>query len=167
MLPRILTSDVPCVSQSVLRMSENDVDASLLALLPSADEDVLDAVVMGAFMDNLLLEESSKPSDNHPHIRKRQKDELEYLRNEAAELTKHLELLKTVKATEMEHTENHWEKIARGQKMAAQKATLENSRLKRALEDQLHLATALDRLLAKRPRLAVCYSIMNVALYVL
>ncbi|KDO29461.1 hypothetical protein SPRG_05999 [Saprolegnia parasitica CBS 223.65] len=39
--------------------------------------------------------------------------------------------------------------------MAVQQATMENARLKRSLEDQLHLATALDKLLVKRPRLAV------------
>ncbi|OQR97399.1 hypothetical protein THRCLA_21941 [Thraustotheca clavata] len=77
-------------------MTDN-LDECLLALLPSSEEEVLDAEAMGEFMDNLLLDEQPQLSNNHPHIRKRQKDELEYLRVHVTELTNHLELLKALR----------------------------------------------------------------------
>ncbi|KDO16357.1 hypothetical protein SPRG_18113, partial [Saprolegnia parasitica CBS 223.65] len=87
------------------------------------------------------------------YYRKRQKDERQYLHDQVKELSSKLSVLTTMKTLEVDQC-SHWEKVARTQKLGSQKAALENARLKRALEDQLKLAEALDQLLVKRPRLA-------------
>ncbi|KDO29462.1 hypothetical protein SPRG_06000 [Saprolegnia parasitica CBS 223.65] len=87
------------------------------------------------------------------YYRKRQKDERQYLHDQVKELSSKLSVLTTMKTLEADQC-SHWEKVARTQKLGSQKAALENARLKRALEDQLKLAEALDQLLVKRPRLA-------------
>lgn len=122
----------------------NDDDASLLAPLTD-DEPMIDAAIVDSLLD--------EPCPTR--VRKRQKDELIYLRKQVAELSAHLAALTNDNATKLQHCSTRWERVAQNQKMAAQQATMENARLKRSLEDQLHLATALDKLLVKRPRLAV------------
>ncbi|EQC27404.1 hypothetical protein SDRG_14730 [Saprolegnia diclina VS20] len=83
--------------------------------------------------------------------RKRQKTEREYLQHQVAELTAHLALLRD--ADTSQHT-SQWEAMSIAQRSYTYQAHLENARLKRALEDQLIVAKALDKLLCKRPQLA-------------
>ncbi|OQR87225.1 hypothetical protein ACHHYP_09322 [Achlya hypogyna] len=94
------------------------------------------------------------------YYRKRQKDERQYLHDQVKELSSKLSVLTAMKNLEADQC-SHWEKVARTQKLGSQKAALENARLKRALEDQLKLAEALDQLLVKRPRLAVTFPTMD------
>ncbi|KDO20885.1 hypothetical protein SPRG_14117 [Saprolegnia parasitica CBS 223.65] len=90
---------------------------------------------------------SQSPSESEPgkeesisqKYRRRQKEELKHLQEQVAQLSGHLAVLTNVKALEAEGG-SEWE---------------QNSRLKRALEEQLKIAQALDQLLIKRPRLAV------------
>ncbi|KDO29458.1 hypothetical protein SPRG_05996 [Saprolegnia parasitica CBS 223.65] len=107
--------------------------------LTSDDEAQLDA----AIVDSLL----SAPA----HYQKKQRAELAYLRSQVALLSTHLDALASARyAPDV----GHWERTARNQKIASQRAFIENTRLKRVLEDQLELAGALEKLLVKRPRLA-------------
>ncbi|OQR83984.1 hypothetical protein ACHHYP_14050 [Achlya hypogyna] len=118
----------------------------------SMQDDLLDAAIV-----NSLLGSSQSPAKAAPpseHYQKKQKNELIYLRQHAADLTMYLETLTNVKSLEVQQSGNYWERVARNQKMASERAALENARLKRALEDQLELAAALDKVLVKRPRLA-------------
>ncbi|OQR97401.1 hypothetical protein THRCLA_06989 [Thraustotheca clavata] len=85
--------------------------------------------------------------------RKRQREELDYLHKQVSQMTAHLDVLKSIRGMETDQS-SYWEKKARAQKLGCQKASLENARLKRALEEQLQIAQTLDQLLVKRPKLA-------------
>ncbi|OQR97395.1 hypothetical protein THRCLA_06985 [Thraustotheca clavata] len=145
------------------------MDDSVLADLPSAE----DLKLINEIADLLDYAEIDQPNVSSPehsvqssdeavpvkvvksqhYYRQRQKDERKYLHEQVQELSSQLSVLTTMKSLEAEQC-SHWEKVARTQKLGSQKATLENARLKRALEDQIKLAEALDQLLVKRPRLA-------------
>ncbi|OQR87241.1 hypothetical protein ACHHYP_20412 [Achlya hypogyna] len=149
-----------CITEVVLKVirpvfdaleSQLSYDAALLTLLPPATEDELDAEIMQCFMDNLIGKEPVARS----RVRKRQKDELVYLRAQVALLSLELAHLKKGNTEKLQQNNMRWAKVAHHQKIAAQRATKENARLKRSIEDQLQLASELDRLLMKRPRLAV------------
>ncbi|OQR85252.1 hypothetical protein ACHHYP_12030 [Achlya hypogyna] len=85
------------------------------------------------------------------NYRKRLQAEREYLKSQVKELTAQVALLSDAKTHA--HT-SQWEAMARAQQSYTYQAHLENSRLKRALEDQIAVAKALDDLLCKRPKLA-------------
>ena len=97
---------------------------------------------------------SSKSSTAQQRYRKRQKRELEYLRDQVAEMSAHLTVLKSIRGLETSQS-SFWEKKARVQKLSSQKAAQENARLKDAVEEQLKIAETLNQLLVKRPKLAV------------
>ncbi|KDO16324.1 hypothetical protein SPRG_18143, partial [Saprolegnia parasitica CBS 223.65] len=114
----------------------------------SAMNDLLDAAIVNSIL-------APTPSLSEPmHYQQRQKLELAYLRQQAVDLKLQLDALTSTKALEVQTSSNYWEKVARNQKLASEMATLENARLKRVMEDQLVLASALEKVLAKRPRLA-------------
>ncbi|EQC37333.1 hypothetical protein SDRG_05551 [Saprolegnia diclina VS20] len=112
-----------------------------------ATNDLLDAAIVNSIL-------APAPSSEPMHYQQRQKLELAYLRQQAADLKLQLDALTNTKALQVESSGNHWEKVARNQKLASEMATLENARLKRVMEDQITLASALEKVLAKRPRLA-------------
>ena len=101
-----------------------------------------------------LVTADEDPYSRQHRYRKRQKDERQFLRDQVQSLTAQLRQLREVKTVELASS-SEWQKIARTQRVHAHQATLENTRLKRALEDQLKLANTLDQLLVKRPRLLV------------
>ncbi|ETV98582.1 hypothetical protein H310_08704 [Aphanomyces invadans] len=92
----------------------------------------------------------AKASKKH---RTRQKDELKLLREVVTRMESQLDMLKKVKAVEGEHG-SQWEQLARAQYLERQRAYQENAKLKRALEDQLKFAQALETLVRKKPKLA-------------
>ncbi|OQR97398.1 hypothetical protein THRCLA_06987 [Thraustotheca clavata] len=108
-----------------------------------ASEDVLDAAIVESILN---------PPKSYYH--KKQKEELVRLREQSAQLTARLTALSSVKSLQDESSTNYWEKVARNQKMSTEMAVLENTRLKRALEEQLQIVGALEKLLIKKPRLA-------------
>jgi len=91
---------------------------------------------------------------NSGKMRKRQKDELEYLQHKVDELTTHLDVIQQVKKIEAINC-SPWESFARKQAADSHKATQENLRLKRALEEQLKIAETLKEILMKKPKLTV------------
>ncbi|KAJ0394563.1 hypothetical protein P43SY_004719 [Pythium insidiosum] len=94
--------------------------------------------------------------------RQRQKDELAYLRAQVTELEQQLNALKHVPvsgstAAPASAAASAWERIARNQMNAKQKAEAENIKLREMLEGQLKIARGLEKLLRKRP----CGSILD------
>jgi hypothetical protein len=114
--------------------------------------------------------------------RMRQREELQYLRDQVRELEERLETLQqtrktgsppsdtgdaesrddTVKEQGMTHThDTHtatssmWERIAKNQMSAKQRAELENAKLREMLQGQLKIARGLERVLRKRSLLQV------------
>ncbi|EQC37321.1 hypothetical protein, variant [Saprolegnia diclina VS20] len=147
--------------------------ASTPSPLPTAIESTDDFLLDLPSINKLLLSETSStesdketpttkaatvvtanedPYSRQHRYRKRQKDERQFLRDQVQSLTTQLRQLRDVKTVELASS-SEWQKIARTQRVHAHQATLENTRLKRALEDQLKLANTLDQLLVKRPRL--------------
>lgn len=100
---------------------------------------------------------SSRPDGNV--TRRRQKEELRYLRERAAELEQELALLRakrlgdTIDAVDAIAAPSPWERIAARQREARRNAEKENERLRCDVEAQLRLARNLERLLRKRPSL--------------
>ncbi|KAF0689726.1 Aste57867_18837 [Aphanomyces stellatus] len=103
----------------------------------------------GARPDMKRKMQLAKASKKH---RARQKDELNLLRDVVTKMEGQLDMLKKVKAIEGEHG-SQWEQLARSQYLERQKANQENQKLKRALEDQIKFAQALETLVRKKPKL--------------
>ncbi|KDO29455.1 hypothetical protein SPRG_05993 [Saprolegnia parasitica CBS 223.65] len=101
---------------------------------------------------NTIKEETPLPGETpQKRYRERQKRELDYLRNQVTQLTAHLSVVQSLRG----HShDSHWEQVARTQQRGSHQAHKENARLKRALEEQLEVATVLEQLLVKRPKLA-------------
>ncbi|EQC37318.1 hypothetical protein SDRG_05539 [Saprolegnia diclina VS20] len=123
--------------------------ASLPPRIENADDILSDLPSLGRL---LVTDDDTATETRQNRYRKRQKDERDYLREQVETLTSQLQILRQVKSVELA-TSSTWKKAAQSQRTFACEATMENKRLKRALEDQLKLATALDQLLVKRPRL--------------
>ncbi|EQC28694.1 hypothetical protein SDRG_13569 [Saprolegnia diclina VS20] len=85
--------------------------------------------------------------------RKRQREELEFLRVRVEELEKHLGVLQQVKAIETE-SETPWQKLAHQMRIDKQNAVLENEKLKQELEEQIEFGKTLQAILRKRPKLS-------------
>ncbi|KAJ0401182.1 hypothetical protein ATCC90586_006201 [Pythium insidiosum] len=93
--------------------------------------------------------------------RRRQKEELSYLRSRVVELEDDLTRLRASQlrpvdpqqSAEGADDDKAWEGIARRQRMQRQRAEIENYKLRQMLESQLRVAETLDRLLRKRPNL--------------
>ncbi|OQS07325.1 hypothetical protein THRCLA_00671 [Thraustotheca clavata] len=82
----------------------------------------------------------------------RQKHELIHLRQQVSDLTLQLEAI--TNTNDLQTPCGYWEKTAKDLRVLTKKSKAENRRLKRALEDQIHIAKEFERLLIKRPRLA-------------
>ncbi|GLE03664.1 hypothetical protein PINS_up012566 [Pythium insidiosum] len=104
--------------------------------------------------------------------RQRQKAELEYLRTQVQELEQQLAALKrdaspgdTASSPSSSGSSpssvivSAWERIARNQMSAKQKAEAENLKLRALLEGQLKVARGLEKLLRKRPCASVRWSV--------
>ncbi|KDO16885.1 hypothetical protein SPRG_17475, partial [Saprolegnia parasitica CBS 223.65] len=117
--------------------------------IENADDILLGLPSLGRL---LVTDDDASTETRQNRYRKRQKDERDYLREQVETLTSQLNVLRQVKSVELA-TSSTWKKAAQNQRAYACEAAMENKRLKRALEDQLKLATALDQLLVKRPRL--------------
>jgi cell division septum initiation protein DivIVA len=98
--------------------------------------------------------------------RRRQREELAYLRERAAALEQELALLRADCLDEVARdpvdavvSPSPWERIAARQREARRNAEKENDRLRRDVEAQLRLAKSLERLLRKRPGLGVSIGI--------
>ncbi|DAZ97345.1 TPA: hypothetical protein N0F65_010779 [Lagenidium giganteum] len=107
-------------------------------------------------------EESSTSSSAAPRktnaYRKRQRQELEYLRDKVKELETQLSELETARNADTRMDANLstvWEGIAIKQKQETRRVEQENAELREAIEDQIKLATLLQKMLTKRPRLAI------------
>ncbi|OQR93507.1 hypothetical protein ACHHYP_02490 [Achlya hypogyna] len=102
------------------------------------------------------MDSPPKPTSTAPkkinESRKRQREELEYLRVKVDELQKHLTVLQQIKAVETEG-ETPWQKLAHQMRMDKQNALLENEKLKQELEEQIEFGKTLQTILKKRPRL--------------
>ncbi|OQR92828.1 hypothetical protein ACHHYP_03172 [Achlya hypogyna] len=122
---------------------------TLLPPIENADDFLSDLPSMQTL---LIVDDDSDQQTRQNRYRKRQKDERDYLREQVGTLTSQLQVLKTLNAAQQEQR-SEWAKIAQTQRIYVHQATNENKRLKRALEDQLKLATTLEQLLVKRPRL--------------
>ncbi|KDO21553.1 hypothetical protein SPRG_13364 [Saprolegnia parasitica CBS 223.65] len=86
-------------------------------------------------------------------VRKRQIDELKYLREKMDEYSSQLTALQQLKAVESQNS-SPWEAISRRQAQARSLAEAENAKLKLAVEEQLKVTEALMRIVTKRPKLA-------------
>lgn len=97
----------------------------------------------------------------------RQKEELEYLRREVAELETHLQQVKAKSEAEtseerqeaslvaIQPKERLWERLANRQKEERRRAEIENEKLRSMLTGQLQVAHSLERVLRKRATPAV------------
>ncbi|ETV97445.1 hypothetical protein H310_09376 [Aphanomyces invadans] len=88
------------------------------------------------------------------HSRKRQREELEYLRSKVDELEQHLRIVAQVKSMEIVN-ETPWQKMANQMRIAKQTALNENDKLRHELEEQIEFGKALQALMKKRPKLTV------------
>jgi len=143
-----------------------EVESKALELLLAdvdIDEELSEVLLLnGSVESNVNANEKSNSCKKiKGKIRKRQKDELAYLQQKVNELTTHLDVIKQVKIMETSNS-SPWESAARKQAVESHKATQENIRLKRALEEQLEIAEALKVILIKRPKLAVRWSKLHI-----
>ncbi|CAK4624478.1 hypothetical protein LEN26_009160 [Aphanomyces euteiches] len=86
--------------------------------------------------------------------RKRQRDEIEYLRCKVEELEQHLKVLQHVKASE-DANETPWQRKANRVRKAKLAAMSENEKLKNELEGQIQFGKALQTLMTNRPQLTM------------
>ncbi|KDO26801.1 hypothetical protein SPRG_08091 [Saprolegnia parasitica CBS 223.65] len=84
--------------------------------------------------------------------RKRQRDEIDYLRAKVVELESHLSVLQAVEAPPA--TVSPWQALARQVRLEKDAAILEREQLKLELADQIEFGKTLEALLMKRPKLA-------------
>ncbi|KDO29449.1 hypothetical protein SPRG_05987 [Saprolegnia parasitica CBS 223.65] len=119
--------------------------------LPSINKMLVSSESTSSSDETIKADASVGPYSRQHRYRQRQKDERKFLRDQVESLSAQLEALRDAKPPE--NVSSEWETVARSQKAYAHQATLENARLKRALEDQLRLAGSLQQILSKRPRL--------------
>ncbi|CAK4344576.1 unnamed protein product [Aphanomyces euteiches] len=86
--------------------------------------------------------------------RKRQREEIEYLRSKVEELEQHLKILKEVRGLDIGN-ESTWQETANRMRVAKQNALHENERLKHELEEYIQFGKALQAVMKKRPKLTV------------
>ncbi|KAG9415102.1 hypothetical protein AC1031_008531 [Aphanomyces cochlioides] len=92
--------------------------------------------------------------------RKRQRDEIEYLRSKVNELEEHLKVVQQAKTLENANLPT-WQKRADQARIAKQIALNENEKLKHELEEQIEFAKVLQVLLKKRPKLMMLPTLEN------
>ncbi|OQR85676.1 hypothetical protein ACHHYP_11563 [Achlya hypogyna] len=93
---------------------------------------------------------SSTSSGSTKRLRTTPKEELEYLHSKQRYLLGQLHRLQATVA--QAPSSDPWQKRAQNQAQAAQRALQENARLKAALEDQLKMIQALERVFQKKPK---------------
>ncbi|CAK4082158.1 unnamed protein product [Aphanomyces euteiches] len=99
-------------------------------------------------------DEVKRPVKKHNQSRKRQREEIEYLRSKVQELEQRLNVLQQIRDVEGAN-ETPWQKNANHVRLAKQAALNENEKLKHALEEQIQFGKALQTLMANRPQLTV------------
>ncbi|CAK4082156.1 unnamed protein product [Aphanomyces euteiches] len=92
--------------------------------------------------------------------RKRQRDEIEYLRSKVNELEEHLKVVQQAKTLENAKLPT-WQKRADQARITKQIALNENEKLKHELEEQIEFAKVLQVLLKKRPKLMMLPTLEN------
>ncbi|KAG9415103.1 hypothetical protein AC1031_008532 [Aphanomyces cochlioides] len=107
--------------------------------------------------DHETAEDKARPKTVN-HSRKRQREEIEYLRSKVVELEQHLANLQQVKDTDVLY-ETPWQKMANEMRIAKQNAMHENNRLKRELEEYIEFGKALELLMKKKPKLTTLPSV--------
>ncbi|KAF0709630.1 Aste57867_5855 [Aphanomyces stellatus] len=133
-------------------------NATAAKVLSSPDSPVTDPATDTASLSSdqealSAVEEAARPKKVN-QSRKRQREELEYLRTKVDELERHLTVLKQVKSLEIVN-ETPWQKMANQMRIAKQTALNENDKLKHELEEQIEFGKALQTLMKKRPKLTV------------
>ncbi|KAH9142558.1 hypothetical protein LEN26_005123 [Aphanomyces euteiches] len=98
--------------------------------------------------------------------RKRQRDEIEYLRIKVVEMEKHLTMLRKDKPENSSTTERAidktvWQAMAKSLEEAAQSAMIENETLKEQLQQQIEFGKSLHSLLTKRPQLTLLPTLIS------
>ncbi|CAK4473560.1 unnamed protein product [Aphanomyces euteiches] len=98
--------------------------------------------------------------------RKRQRDEIEYLRIKVVEMEKHLTTLRKDKPEKSSTTERAvgktvWQAMAKSLEEAAQSAMIENETLKEQLQQQIEFGKSLHSLLTKRPQLTLLPTLIS------
>ncbi|KDO16989.1 hypothetical protein SPRG_17570, partial [Saprolegnia parasitica CBS 223.65] len=137
-----------------------DVEPLAGAYATTLDEDAMLDDIM-ALTDKASPASDEASSDHsaeaapatRPRVRKRQTDELKYLREKMDEYSSQLTALQQLKAVESQNS-SPWEAISRRQAQARSLAEAENAKLKLAVEEQLKVTEALMRIVTKRPKLA-------------
>ena len=89
-------------------------------------------------------------------IRRREKHELEYLREKMKDLTRELDTLQSIKDFDTLAC-SKWEALARKQATESQLAYQENVRLKAGIQEQLKIVEGLERIFVKKPKLTVSF----------
>ncbi|OQR82610.1 hypothetical protein ACHHYP_15696 [Achlya hypogyna] len=87
--------------------------------------------------------------------RKKQQDELVYLKRKVHELQTHLQQLTLTQKLSDSTVCGKWEKLARDERKRHADVTQENKRLKEAIEEQVQFAECLVDIIKKRPRLTL------------
>ncbi|EQC35765.1 hypothetical protein SDRG_06524 [Saprolegnia diclina VS20] len=87
--------------------------------------------------------------------RKKQQDELMYLKRKVDELQAQLKQLTVSQKALSAEPASKWEKLARDERKRQQVVSNENSRLKAAIEEQVQFAECLVEMIKKRPRLTL------------
>ncbi|OQS05410.1 hypothetical protein THRCLA_02454 [Thraustotheca clavata] len=113
----------------------------------------------GSDMESPVKQTTERPKKIN-ESRKRQREELEYLRVKVDELRKHLTVLKQIKEIETEN-ETPWQKLAHQMRIDKQNALLENEKLKSELQEQIEFGKTLQSILKKRPRLTTLPTLDN------
>ncbi|OQR97393.1 sporangia induced hypothetical protein [Thraustotheca clavata] len=129
--------------------------SAFLKEIENADDFLLD---LPSLTNGLLNPEDSPdinpalygPYSRQHRYRQRQKSERNTLRQQVEILESKLKALNEGKAP---REPSQWETMAQSLRASAHEATLENKRLKRALEEQIRIANSLQQILAKRPQL--------------
>ena len=134
----------------------------------SSDDDIVERILFGEFLDEYPGEQGdfeddrtseTSSTDEKPKRRKRHritlKQEIDALRAKETDLRATLDTLS--KRAELPLNASVWETRAKDQVVAAQKTLQENTLLRNMLQEQLKTIHALERVLKKKPKLAVCY----------
>lgn len=150
---------------NAVKVTNTNMDTSGLGAPNAAALDVAelheDAMASVIPVSSSTVEASaSRPDANG--TRRRQREELAYLRERAAALEQELALLREDRLGQVRDepvdavvAPSPWERIAARQREARRNAEKENDRLRSDIEAQLRLARNLERLLRKRPGIGV------------
>ena len=117
-----------------------------------SDSDIIVEYLNGIKDSDMILDLPEFPKKKKS--RRRQKDELAYLRQRVDEMHEKLVTLQAEHKTKRACS-SPWESEAREQALKRQKAQQENALLKKSLEEHVELAQELQYVLSKRPNLSL------------